>query len=311
VAHDRLLTNQARCRRNLTQDPSCQSCSLSDESVLHVLRDCRFAQEVWKAGGWNCSTDQIWQSPLTEWLQWFLNRDRQLLFGITCWYLWKARNERVFDNINTSALVVAQKAEAWSSVVSLALERDSTWLEAQGPKTATDITWQPGPSGWVTLNTDGAVNRNTNKATAGGLIRTEEGRLLKAFTSNLGRCSITRAEIRGALTSLQLDWDAGHRRVLLQMDSKVAIALLQDPLQVTHQHSLEVLQFRNLLARDWVVDIRHIYREGNQAADYLAGIGFNLSLGFHEILISDCNLNYFARLDSLGIATARMINNTS
>ncbi|CAN1176076.1 hypothetical protein LINPERHAP2_LOCUS32325 [Linum perenne] len=69
--------------------------------------------------------------------------------------------------------------------------------------------------------------------------------------------------------------------------------------------------FRDLLAKDWIVDICHVYREGNQAADYLASIGFNFPLGSHEIPISDCSLNYFARLDSLGVATVRMINNTS
>ncbi|CAN1122130.1 Putative ribonuclease H protein At1g65750, partial [Linum perenne] len=196
-------------------------------------------------------------------------------------------------------------------VIYQAIERDSNWVEPQDTKVPTEISWCPGPSGWVTLNTDGAVALTSNKATASGLITDEHCRLLKAFTVNFGRCSITRAEIRGALTRLQWVWDAGYRKVLIQLDSRAAISILQNHLQISHQHSLEVLQFRDLLAKDWIVDIYHVYREGNQAADYLASIGFNFPLGSHEIPISDCNLNYFARLDSLGVATVRMINNTS
>ncbi|CAN1774819.1 hypothetical protein LINPERHAP1_LOCUS13105 [Linum perenne] len=47
------------------------------------------------------------------------------------------------------------------------------------------------------------------------------------------------------------------------MDSRAAIALIQDPNHVTHHHAIEVLQFRDLLAKDWTVEICHIYREGN------------------------------------------------
>ncbi|CAN1823544.1 Putative ribonuclease H protein At1g65750, partial [Linum perenne] len=108
---------------------------------------------------------------------------------------------------------------------------------------------------------DGAVNPLSGKAASGGLIRDEEGRLLKAFTANIGVCSITRAEIRGVLTGLRLAWEAGYKKVLVHMDSRAAIALLQDPNHVTHHHAIEVLQFRDLLTKDWTVEIRHIYRE--------------------------------------------------
>ncbi|CAN1152796.1 hypothetical protein LINPERHAP2_LOCUS18981 [Linum perenne] len=67
----------------------------------------------------------------------------------------------------------------------------------------------------------------------------------------------------GVLTGLRLAWEAGYKKVLVQMDSRAAIALLQDPNHVTHHHSIEVLQFRDLLTKDWTVEIRHIYREGN------------------------------------------------
>ncbi|CAN1793647.1 hypothetical protein LINPERHAP1_LOCUS20066, partial [Linum perenne] len=49
------------------------------------------------------------------------------------------------------------------------------------------------------------------------------------------------------------------------------------------------------LERDWVVVIENIYREGNKAADFLAGIGHGDSIGLHSSFVDDSNLGYFLR----------------
>ncbi|CAN1792135.1 Putative ribonuclease H protein At1g65750 [Linum perenne] len=88
---------------------------------------------------------------------------------------------------------------------------------------------------------------------------------------------------------------------------RVAIALLSNEADPYHHHSGEVRAFRNLMLRDWEVTLNHIFREGNQAADFLAGVGHNLPPGFHLFPISDCNLGYFVRRDSMGISEPRDI----
>ncbi|CAN0826658.1 Putative ribonuclease H protein At1g65750 [Linum grandiflorum] len=59
------------------------------------------------------------------------------------------------------------------------------------------IGWRPGDEGWFTLSTDGSLWSSQRNAAAGGVIRDDRGSLVKAFTMNLGCCSITRAEMRG------------------------------------------------------------------------------------------------------------------
>ncbi|CAI0417516.1 unnamed protein product [Linum tenue] len=83
------------------------------------------------------------------------------------------------------------------------------------------IHWQPPPPEWVCLNSDGSVLFSSGHAAAGGLIRDHLGRYLPAFAINLGICSITQAELRGVVEGLQVAWDAGHRRVHVQLDSSV------------------------------------------------------------------------------------------
>ncbi|CAI0397149.1 unnamed protein product [Linum tenue] len=53
------------------------------------------------------------------------------------------------------------------------------------------------------INTDGSVQQPSSKAAAGGLMRDHTGKCMNAFISNLGICTITRAEIKAAIQGLR------------------------------------------------------------------------------------------------------------
>ncbi|CAN1323626.1 Putative ribonuclease H protein At1g65750, partial [Linum perenne] len=163
------------------------------------------------------------------------------------------------------------------------------------------VAWDPGPEGWVTLNSDGSADLSKKQATAGGLVRDWQGRCLFTYTMNLGNCSITRAEFRGALEGLERAWREGCRKVLLQMDSQSAISLLTNGTDTNHQHGMEALRFAELQSRDWTVEVRHTYREGYHAADFLASSGYDYPFGSHSFSISSSSLGYFLRYDCMGI----------
>ncbi|CAN1170713.1 Putative ribonuclease H protein At1g65750 [Linum perenne] len=256
AAKERLVTNTARLRRGLTQDASCPQCAAREESIAHILRDCPFAVETWRRVEGVDINGGVWQEPYQTWLQVSLRSDADLKFGITCWYLWRARNERIFAN--------------------------------------------------STENPDGSVNRG--KAAASGILRDSNGKGLLAYTMNLGICSITKAEIRGALEGIKRAWEAGYRKVEIQLDSQAAIAILNDKKAViSHSHGLEVMDYRDWLSRDWEVDIKHIYREANYAADHLASRGHTCPRGSHCIDLTDCRLAHFLRYDCMGISEPRLI----
>ncbi|CAN1322897.1 Putative ribonuclease H protein At1g65750 [Linum perenne] len=111
---------------------------------------------------------------------------------------------------------------------------------------------------------------------------------VEAFACNLGKCSITRAEIRGALEGIRLAWARGFRKVQVQIDSEAAVAILLDSSQT--------------------IDHRHVYREANKAADYLANLGHSLDRGCHSVPLTDCNLAYCIRHDCMGISNPRLVN---
>ncbi|CAN1811457.1 Putative ribonuclease H protein At1g65750 [Linum perenne] len=204
--HNKLLTNYERKRRHLTVNNLCPRCNAQDESVSHVLRDCQYAVDVWKSLELQaiCSN----QNPLCAWLADGMKHQQGMLFGIGCWYLWKARNEWVFSAKSQPPASLAGRISSWSRIVDSAMTRDSL------------------------------------------------------------------------------------------------ISAVEPP---SHQHASEVIAIRELLQRNWQVEIRHIYREGNGATDFLANMGHSLDPGFHFVPTSDSNLGYFLRKDCMRIADLRMI----
>ncbi|CAN1777220.1 Putative ribonuclease H protein At1g65750, partial [Linum perenne] len=158
----------------------------------------------------------------------------------------------------------------------------------------------------ITVNTDSSVSQ-TGLAAAGGILRNNEGRNLGAFTMNLGRCSVTRAELRGALQGLERAWVDGYRLVELQLDSTAAISLLLSEEDPSHQHATEVLKFRGLQRRNCTIRVRHVYREGNKAVDYLACRGHDFPFGAHVFPSLDSNLGHILRHDCLGISEPRFV----
>ncbi|CAN1122806.1 Putative ribonuclease H protein At1g65750 [Linum perenne] len=173
------------------------------------------------------------------------------------------------------------------------------------------IGWRLGDEGWFTLNSDGSLHTNLSLAAAGGLIRDDQGRFVVGFVTKLGSCSVVRAEMRGIVEGMSIAWNRGIRKLRIQSDSATAIKILSDTTWVNHQHSHLVRMFRELSARNWEISIEHIYREANNAADFIANSGHNLELGT-SIFTSLCNsLLYWIRYDLIGSYLPRWVNNTS
>ncbi|CAN1263735.1 Putative ribonuclease H protein At1g65750 [Linum perenne] len=132
-----------------------------------------------------------------------LANNRGLRFGVVCWFLWRARNERLFAGSVEGANAIAARCLCWEGKVGEALNFERDCLESGRKSRQIQVAWQAGPEGWLIVNTDGSVQGINGKAAAGGLLRDEAGNCLFAFAINLGNCSITRAEIRGALKGIR------------------------------------------------------------------------------------------------------------
>ncbi|CAN0917038.1 Putative ribonuclease H protein At1g65750 [Linum grandiflorum] len=268
ASHNRLLTNEERGRRHLTNQVLCSFCSTRTESCIHILRDCCFARQVWHKILPQVITGEELSKDWSTWLDTHI-RNRDASHSITFW------------------------VEVLSSTRQTQL-----------------IGWRPGDEGCFTLSTDGSLRLPTKVAAAGGVIRTDSGCFVKAFSANLGSCSITRAEMRAIVDGLQLAWTLGIRRIRVQSDSIAAIAILAKDFELEHQHAALVLQFKELCSRHWEVHLSHSYREANYAADYLANLGHSFLYGMHIFDSPDRDLSHWLHYDLIGVSVPRLVRFT-
>ncbi|CAN0881881.1 hypothetical protein LINGRAHAP2_LOCUS14482 [Linum grandiflorum] len=84
-----------------------------------------------------------------------------------------------------------------------------------------------------------------------------------------------------------------------------AIAILTKDSELGHQHAALVLQFKELCSRQWDVQLSHIYREANNAVDYLANLGHSLSYVLHFLIL--LIVSHWLHYDLIGVSLPRLV----
>ncbi|CAL1352532.1 unnamed protein product [Linum trigynum] len=306
--HDKLLTNKERVKRKLTLNGNCNHCKDTEETTEHIIRLCRKTEGVWEKFRTRvtCKDRNL---PFKEWMSKNLEDANQgTEFGLIVWHLWKQRNEECMEGTVYVEKSLICRIEAWFNIYKKALQNVDRSFMPERTRSEVQVGWIPPPEGWVQVQTDGSVLSPSGFAAAGGLIRDCLGRCCAAFACNLGNCSITAAELKGAAVGLEIAWEKGFRHVELKLDSTTAITIMKNRSDDDHRHGLLAQHISNLLNREWIVSVSHVYREGNHAADFLASFGHNLTFGTHHVDVDSHELCKWLDYDVMGVSQPRFIN---
>ena len=311
---DRLMTNANRFLRNLTEDPRCYVCGEVEENSEHIIRDCPAARVVWSKitsndqGGSRVSfrdwiIDNIGKQAAVKGDEW------PTVFAMTCWWLWRWRNERSFERTPSIPVDQVSFISARVGTVKRALDR---WREVDGqsikPRQEIKISWSHPREGWVMLNTDGASKGNSGVAGAGGLIRSHRGEVFEIFAMNCGICSCMRAELLAVQRGLSIAWNGGYRKVQVRIDSESVMRLLQGEAIRNSPYIHIIKKCKALIARvEWEVEVAHCYREANRAADWLANFGVTSKEKLVIFTAVPKDLSAVLLEDLSGVAWRRMV----
>ncbi|KAL0288501.1 UNVERIFIED_CONTAM: hypothetical protein Sangu_2655600 [Sesamum angustifolium] len=114
-----------------------------------------------------------------------------------------------------------------------------------------------------------SVQREPRHIRCRGILRNHLGRVMFAFLEPLGINTNTQAELSAIHRGLQLCRDKGFRKIWIETDAKAIITLISSPRQGAWNLQNTLQRIRNILSQ-MTYRISHIFREGNQAADFLA-----------------------------------------
>ncbi|KAK8473962.1 hypothetical protein V6N11_000308 [Hibiscus sabdariffa] len=269
----RLLTNDERCHRGMTDSPTCPVCFHHTESIVHALWDCHNTCTLWKSIIPPSLNNNFFHINSNKWIESNIAYNVihpkfglpwKLLFAAIVWQIWKRRNEFIFNRILLPNEYV------------LRLSSNLAAFYAGNSQHTTPVTHRPIPAQWIAphqgclaLKVDAAVSQSSGIAAVGGLIRDNYGSWKIGFQKALGITDVLQAELWAILLGLQLAWAQGHEIVEVQSDSQQAIALVSDNSAASSSLSLvrAIVKFRQ---RGWMLSFKWISREGNQPADALA-----------------------------------------
>uniref|UniRef100_A0A2C9V942 Uncharacterized protein n=1 Tax=Manihot esculenta TaxID=3983 RepID=A0A2C9V942_MANES len=271
----KILTNEERFRRGLTNNEACGLCGTHQESVLHVLRDCRMIKSVWREVVAPAKQGAFFSLSLTEWLNAnicssvkFNNEDFSWfsIFSIVCWFAWKQRNDLVFNGGLQEAWDILDTSFIWARHVAGVGHSRS---KQSNNSRAIAVKWNLPPVNWIKLNTDGAWDSTTGIGKAGGVIRNSEGAWLAGYNRLVGVSSIHNAELWAIFDGLTLAWNMNFRRLVVDCDNARLVKLLKTVNEVAITSSL-LARIKELLNRDWIVKFQYVFREANLVADSVA-----------------------------------------
>ncbi|KAF7807156.1 ribonuclease H [Senna tora] len=134
------------------------------------------------------------------------------------------------------------------------------------------VKWQKPNSDWLKVNVDGASKLDSSqRASCGGVARDHSGHFVAGFVKNLGSCNALHAELWSVMMGLDLAWEIGARKVVIEVDSLLAHQLIYGQVPDLHPCASLVANIHHLIARNWAVEISHVLREANKVADAMAG----------------------------------------
>ncbi|XP_015971192.1 uncharacterized protein LOC107494666 [Arachis duranensis] len=260
--HNAIPTAEFRLGRGLALSSTCHRCQNGSESILHCLRECPSAKEVWTLLGLYSDN-----SNLHDWLYRGARSGDAFLFFSTIWWIWRSRNHDLF-NIDDS----------WSASKVVSLIRSSVrefhtifaMHQSLSPLSLC-LHWVPPPVHSVKLNCDVSWFAPSGYAGFGCIIRNPDGCWLKGCTGKVEVCSVLFAELYAIWRGLLLAWESGFREVICETDCLEALFLVNQrmlskdiPEWDLAKHIQEVMNW------NWRVSILLIQRTANSVADCMA-----------------------------------------
>lgn len=224
--------------------------------------------------------------PLKEWVLWNILTPREDLFPnawkfkfpIICWLNWKWRSKFIFQ---ACFLDEQTKVDIIQRRVDESIKADDRMCNLRGVETLSEdrlVGWSKPMPDRVKVNVDGSVAAMNGQAGVGCVARDYRGAWIMGEARFIGSSAPLQAELLGILFGLKMAKRLKLGKITLESDSIEAVSLVLG-LRVNSEGDQRIIDgYRELMSSSWDVELKHILREVNQAADLVAKRGSKLDV---------------------------------
>ncbi|KAF7843689.1 reverse transcriptase [Senna tora] len=258
---------------NCLPSPICRLCNSSEETIIHLLRDCNIIKPIWLSLG---VPNSFFQTDLQPWLRHNSEKKSLQIFSIP-WNtlftyiirnIWLNRNQLIFRNKPFLSHVTLRHSIQKATEHYFLVKPPSN----PTPKETVMIKWTKPSPPFLKLNVDGSCSNN--HMGSGGLIRDEFGNHILSYCHNPGYGYALMSELWALQIGLTLAINMNIQQLEIETDSSVVKQLMEkNDLPNTSKYFTVISNCRSLLTSLQAWKIQHCFREANRSADALANHG--------------------------------------
>ncbi|XP_027086455.2 uncharacterized protein [Coffea arabica] len=212
-------------------DHVCKCCGDSSETLEHMFFLCCNARAIWKVAPVRWDGLEEFRNSFWHWWEELRGavsreggREHITLTVHILWQIWKARNNKQFNNSSREPIVVVNKALMEWNEFQLAQGGGTKHDFLTVGEQVKDRRWVAPQAGWIKINTDAALDQKHNRGGWGVVARNSSGELVGAWARPTEGCAEAQVEealaIREAMViAKQMGW----RKVELESDCKLVV----------------------------------------------------------------------------------------
>ncbi|XP_062085344.1 uncharacterized protein LOC133791431 [Humulus lupulus] len=253
-------------------DATCPVCQVSRESINHCLVECPFARASWARTDIGVST--IVDGTFSAWLESLFkifDEEQRKIIAMTCWALWRVRNDCVWKG----------KVARVATVTNLAKHTLVQWTKAQDKfevPTATFLTKEDGAESWrkpaagiVKINVDAALFSDSSTYSFACVARNDQGHTLEAITCcRNGVVSPELVEAMGMREALSWIKKKSWDKVIIETDCLTVVQALRSAISMDSYFGSLIKECKGLWNDDKNIRIFFVKRSVNSVAHALA-----------------------------------------
>ncbi|KAG7569023.1 Reverse transcriptase domain [Arabidopsis thaliana x Arabidopsis arenosa] len=280
-----LASSQRLFYRHIGRDKGCSRCGAEEESINHLLFECPPARQVWALSNIPSSPALFPSASLYNNLDYLYWRGKEAgadeeslrVFPWIMWYIWKARNRKIFENLSVPP----------QETLDLATQEEGMWRRAnqrEDPQNQLVLCTHesPSPEDRPVCSIDGSWLGTETRSGHGWLVF-QGGRLLHLGLKGSRRSlSPLHAELDTLIWTMKCLLAIPMTSILIQTDCSDLLAMTCAPKEWP-TFSTELQDFTYYRDRFTNFSLKHIPRSGNTSADYLAKCARNRGFCFSHV----------------------------
>ena len=158
----------------------------------------------------------------------------------------------------------------------------------------------------MTLNTDGSATGSDGLAEGGGLIRDGNGTWLIGFARKIETATSFLAKLWALRDGLRLCLQIQAQAVYIELDAKAVVDALHSQ-SCTNTVIYSIMEdCRHLVTQIPQTRVKHVYREANRCADFLAKLGIGLQNDFAIFSSPPVDLLFILEDDVCGFSVNKL-----